>query len=646
MSLAHQEENIIITFPDGKQQQYNNGITALEIANSISKSLAKKTIAATINGKQVDTYYPLTCSGELKFITLDDEGDEVQEIIRHDCAHLMAQAVKELYPEVQVTIGPAIENGFYYDFVRETPFKIDDLNKIEKKMRKLAEQNIEVTCEVWQRNEAKKFFLDQGETYKAEIIESIPEDQEITLYRQGNFIDLCRGPHARSTNFIKNFKLTKVSGAYWRGDSKNQMLQRVYGTAFSKKEQLKEYLFRVEEAEKRDHRKLGKDLNLFHIQEEATGSIFWHKNGTILYNLIQEFVRKVQNDNGYFEVKTPMLIDKSLWEKSGHWSKFQENMFIAQSEGRELALKPMNCPAHIQVFNQKVTSYKDLPYRMAEFGCCHRNEPSGALHGLMRVRGFVQDDAHIFCTEEQVTEETKNFSNLLLEVYKVFSFAKVKIKFSDRPDKRAGTDETWDKAENALKKAIEAVGIPYELNPGEGAFYGPKIEFVLTDTIGRDWQCGTLQVDFVLPERLDAKYTDNSGNQVRPVLIHRAILGSFERFIGILIEHYGGKFPLWLAPDQVAIATVTNKVDEYADEVARTLAQIGIRYIKDISSDKIGYKIRKYSNLKVPMIFILGEDEMNNKTVQIRKLGEVEQENLELSKINNRLKDIILVPSC
>jgi threonyl-tRNA synthetase len=341
-----------------------------------------------------------------------------------------------------------------------------------------------------------------------------------------------------------------------------------------------------------------------------------------------------------------MLIDKSLWEKSGHWSKFQENMFIAESEGRELALKPMNCPAHIQVFNQKVTSYKDLPYRMAEFGCCHRNEPSGALHGLMRVRGFVQDDAHIFCTEEQVTEETKNFSNLLLEVYKVFSFAKVKIKFSDRPDKRAGTDETWDKAENALKKAIEAVGIPYELNPGEGAFYGPKIEFVLTDTIGRDWQCGTLQVDFVLPERLDAKYTDNSGNQVRPVLIHRAILGSFERFIGILIEHYGGKFPLWLAPDQVAIATVTNKVDEYADEVANTLAQIGIRYIKDISSDKIGYKIRKYSNLKVPMIFILGEDEMNNKTVQIRKLGEVEQENLELSKINNRLKDIILVPSC
>jgi threonyl-tRNA synthetase len=646
MTEKRQGEQILITFPDGNKKSYDLGITPLEIANSISKSLAKKTIAAVVNDKQIDTYIPLKNSANLRFITLDDEGIEVQEIIRHDAAHLMAQAVKELYPEVQVTIGPAIENGFYYDFVREIPFKMEDLQKIEKKMKQLAKQNIEVFREVWQRNEAKKFFLAAGETYKAEIIDSISEDQEITLYRQGSFIDLCRGPHARSTSFIKNFKLTKVSGAYWRGDSKNQMLQRIYGTAFAKKEQLDEYLYRIEEAEKRDHRKLGKELDLFHIQEEATGSVFWHHNGATLYRIIQEFIRKIQNENGYYEVKTPMLIDKLLWEKSGHWSKFQENMFVAQSEGRELALKPMNCPAHIQIYNQKITSYKDLPYRIAEFGSCHRNEPSGALHGLMRLRGFVQDDAHIFCTEEQITAETEKFSNLLLSAYKIFSFSKVKVKFSDRPTKRAGTDEVWDKAEQALRNAIDSVGIPYDLNPGEGAFYGPKLEFVLTDTIGRDWQCGTLQVDFVLPERLDAKYTDNNGTQQRPVMIHRAILGSFERFIGILIEHYGGKFPFWLAPNQVAITTVTNKVDQYAKTVAKHLDQAGIRYIKDISADKIGYKIRKYSNYKIPMIFILGEDEMNNNRVQIRKLGDNNQENLALSEINNRLKEISDIPSC
>lgn len=646
MTKTNKVENIVITFPDGKQQKYHQGITALEIAQKISGSLAKKTIAAILNGKQIDTYIPINFSGSLKFITLDDENSIVQEIIRHDCAHLMAQAVKELYPEVQVTIGPAIENGFYYDFVRDVPFNMEDLSKIERKMKKLSEQNIPVSREVWPRDKAKEFFFAAGEKYKAEIIDSIEEDQEITLYRQGNFIDLCRGPHARSTAFIKHFKLTKVSGAYWRGDANNQMLQRIYGTAFAKKDQLDTYLHRLAEAEKRDHRKLGKELDLFHIQEEATGSVFWHQDGATLYRLVQEFIRKLQSKNGYFEVKTPLLIDKSLWEKSGHWSKFQENMFIAQSEGRELALKPMNCPAHIQIFNQKVTSYKDLPLRMAEFGCCHRNETSGSLHGLMRLRGFVQDDAHIFCTEEQITSETEKFSNLLLKVYKIFSFTKVKVKFSDRPEKRAGSDEIWDKAEKALKNAIESVGIAYDLNPGEGAFYGPKLEFILTDTIGRDWQCGTLQVDFVLPERLEAKYIDKDSKAKRPVMIHRAILGSFERFIGILIEHYAGKFPFWLAPNQVAIATVTNKVDGYAAEVAEQLEKIGIRYIKDISADKIGFKIRKYSKLKVPMIFILGEEEIKKKTVQIRKLGEIEQENLELSKINNRLKDVFIVPSC
>jgi len=632
------EEKIIITLPDGTKKNFIKNITPLEIAESISKSLAKKTIAAQINDKLIDTYIPITASASLKLITLDDE--EALEIIRHDTAHLMAQAVKILYPEVQVTIGPAIENGFYYDFVKEEAFTPEDLDKIEKKMHFLAKQNHQVTREVWQRDEAIKFFTKQNEIYKAKIIEDIPANQEITLYRQGDFIDLCRGPHARSTNFIKYFKLTKVSGAYWKGDARNQMLQRIYGTAWASKEQLDNYLNLLEEAKKRDHRKLGKELNIFHIQEEATGSIFWHKNGAVIYSLIQDFLSKELEDNGYFPVKTPLLIDKILWEKSGHWDKFKENMFIAESENRELALKPMNCPGHIEIFKQKITSYKELPLRMYEFGCCHRNEPSGALHGLMRVRSFTQDDAHIFCSEEQITSETKNFTDLLLRIYKIFGFKDVKVKFSDRPEVRAGSDKIWDKAEKSLKNAITEIGLPYKENQGEGAFYGPKIEFVLTDAIGRDWQCGTLQVDFVLPERLGAKYTDKNGEQKTAAMLHRAVFGSFERFIGILIENYAGKFPFWLAPVQIVIVTITNKADDYAKKLYDELKNHKFRVDLDNTSDKISYKIRKYSNLKIPVMLILGEEECKNKTVQIRQLGKAEQENLALKDIPNKLHSL------
>ena len=637
-------ENIEITFLDGNKKQYPKNITGLEIAKSISSSLAKKSVIMLLDDQEQDIYLPIKKSAKLELITAQDE--RALEILRHDTAHLLAQAVKILYPETQVTIESisAIKDGFYYDFSRKTPFTPEDLPKIEKKMRQLAEQNIAIKREEWQRDEAVKFFTEQGEEYKAQIIADIPQDQLITLYRQGDFIDLCRGSHARSTNFIKHFKLTKISGAYWRGDSNNEMLQRIYGTAWLSKQDLDDYLQRLEEAAKRDHRKLGKDLDLFHIQTEAVGSIFWHKNGTIIYNLIQKFLTNILLKEDYFEVKTPLLIDRALWEKSGHWEKFSEHMFVAESENRHLALKPMNCPAHIQIFNQKLRSYRDLPLRMSEFGCCHRNEPSGALYGIMRVRSFVQDDAHIFCMEEQITSETKKFSDLLLKIYKVFGFTKVKVKFSDRPEKRAGSDAIWDKAEGSLLAAIKEVGLDYEINPGEGAFYGPKIEFVLTDAIGRDWQCGTLQVDFVLPERLDAKYVDADNKMQRPVMLHRAILGSFERFIGILIEHYAGKFPFWLAPTQIVIVTVTNKSDIYAQEVYELLKSQNIRVELDVSAEKISYKIRKYSHLKTPMIFIIGEAERANKTVQIRQIGIKEQEVLALNKISNRLKEIKDIP--
>ena len=629
-------KEVEIKFPDGSIKNYEKGISPIEIAESISTSLAKSAVVAKLNGKLIDLYQVIDSSSDLELITAGSE--EALEIIRHDTAHLLAQAVKELFPNTQVTIGPAIENGFYYDFARKEPFTENDLKIIEKKMQHLAKQNIEIKREVWKRDEAVKFFKSIGETYKAEIIASIPVNEDISLYRQGDFIDLCRGPHARSTSICKHFKLTKVSGAYWRGDSNNEMLQRIYGTAWASKEQLDEYLYNLAEAEKRDHRKLANELDLFHIQEEAVGSIFWHKNGAILYKIIEDYITDELNKNDYFQVKTPVLLDRILWEKSGHWDKFRENMFTLEDEERTLAIKPMNCPAHVQIFNKKVRSYKDLPLRMAEFGCCHRNESSGSLHGLMRVRSFTQDDAHIFCSKDQILSETKAFSELVLATYKKFGFEKVKIKFSDRPDVRAGSDEIWDEAENALKTAIDQIGLDYDLNPGEGAFYGPKIEFVLTDVLGRNWQCGTLQVDFVLPERLDANYIDENGTHKRPVILHRAILGSFERFIGILIEHYGGAFPFWLAPVQVAVLNITNKVDDYAEKVFNLIKSNHIRVVKDFSADKISYKIRKYSNKKIPYLFIIGEEEKNTNTINIRRFGSSNQEKLAIEEIFSKLK--------
>ncbi|MES2214477.1 MAG: threonine--tRNA ligase [Pseudomonadota bacterium] len=622
---------IKIKFPDSSIKEFAHGITGAEIASSISTSLGKDALAIVINDKECDLSLPITEDSSIKIITPKDS--EALEILRHDAAHIIAEAVKELWPEVQVTIGPAIENGFYYDFVRDIPFTTDDLGKIEERMREIAKRDEKITREVWKRDDAIEFFKSIGEFYKAEIIEAIPQDQDITLYRQGNFIDLCRGPHAPSTRHVKHFKLMKVAGAYWRGDSNNAMLQRIYGTAWATKEQLEQYLFMLEEAEKRDHRKLGRELNLFHIQEEAQGMAFWHDKGWTIYRIIEDYIRNKLRKNGYIEVKTPMLLDKSLWEASGHWEKFRENMFALDADNKVLALKPMNCPCHIQIFNQGTKSYRDLPLRMAEFGTCHRNESSGGLHGLMRVRNFTQDDAHIFCTEEQITDETVDFCNLLMEVYKDFGFTEVKIKFSDRPLVRAGTDETWDKAENALKEAVKTAGHEYILNPGDGAFYGPKLEFHLKDAIGREWQCGTLQVDFVLPERLGASYIAAGGEKKRPVMLHRAIIGTFERFMGILIEEYAGKFPLWLAPVQVAITTVTNEVDGYARKVHDQLLEAGVRSELDISGDKINYKIRNLSMQKIPLIAVIGKKEEESGVVAIRQLGGEDQQIMTVEEL-------------
>ena len=616
--------SIKITFPDNNSREYDSSVTGEVIAASISKSLAKAALAIKANGTLQDLYLPITQDAKIEIIT--PQSPEGLEIIRHDAAHLMAEAVKELYPETQVTIGPAIENGFYYDFARDKPFTPEDLVVIEKKMMEISQRAEPVRREEWKRDDAVKFFKSIGEDYKAEIISSIPADQTISLYKQGNFMDLCRGPHAPSTAHVKSFKLMKVAGAYWRGDHRNPMLHRIYGTAWADDKQLKAYLTMLEEAEKRDHRRLGRELDLFHIQEEATGQVFWHDKGWTLYRIIENYIRDKIRKKGYTEVKTPILVDRILWEKSGHWEKFRENMFTAESEERVLALKPMNCPCHVQIFKQGIKSYRDLPLRMAEFGTCHRNEPSGALHGIMRVRGFTQDDAHIFCTEEHITSETVAFCELLKEVYKDFGFTEVNVKFSDRPAKRAGDDATWDKAEAALKSAVEAAGLPYTINPGEGAFYGPKLEFVLRDAIGRDWQCGTLQVDFVLPERLDAEYVGADGNKHRPVMLHRAILGSLERFVGILIEEHAGKFPLWLAPIQVVVTTITNEADDYAQEVQEELKKAGLRVQLDISGNKINYKIREHSNAKVPVILALGAREKTEKTVSIRRLGSEKQE--------------------
>lgn len=628
---------INISFPDGSAKQFEKNITAFEIAESISTSLAKAAMIAEVNGDLKDLSTQIDNDCRLRILTAKDP--ECLKVIRHDAAHLTAEAVKELFPETQVTIGPAIENGYYYDFARSKPFTTDDLAVIEAKMHELAKKNEKVTRELWDREKAVEFFKLIGEHYKAEITASIPSNEPISLYRQGNFIDLCRGPHAPSTGFVKHFKLMKVAGAYWRGDSRNEVLQRIYGTAWATKEQLDSYLFMLEEAEKRDHRKLGKELDLFHFQEEAQGMVFWHDKGWSIYNTIEQYIRRKIRKNGYIEVKTPVLVDKSLWELSGHWEKFRDDMFALETDDKTLALKPMNCPCHVQIFKQGIKSYRDLPLRMSEFGLCHRNEASGALHGLMRVRSLVQDDAHIFCAEEQITEETVSFCKLLTEVYKDFGFTDIKVKFSDRPDVRAGSDETWDKAENALKEAVEKAGYSYTLNPGEGAFYGPKLEFVLTDAIGRQWQCGTLQMDFILPERLDASYVAASGEKKRPVMLHRAILGSLERFIGILIEEYAGRFPLWLAPVQVAIATITSDLNDYALEVQKALIESGVRVDINISPDKINYKIREFSNQKVPMIAVIGKQEKENKQVTIRKLGATEQEVLSVEQLIALVKE-------
>ena len=629
---------VAITLPDGSQRNFDGPVTGAELAADIGPGLAKAALAVRVDGQPKDLSVPIEADAGVSVITAKDE--DALELLRHDCAHVMAEAVKELFPETQVTIGPNIENGFFYDFARETPFVPEDLEKIEARMHEIVKRDETIIREVWDRKKAVKFFKDQGEHYKAEIIEGILDDEELTLYRQGDFIDLCRGPHLPSTGKLgKAFKLTKLAGAYWRGDSSNEMLQRIYGTCWADNKQLKAYLHMLEEAEKRDHRRLGREMGLFHLQDIAAGSVFWHPKGWTLYQTVQNYMRDRLKDAGYVEVNTPQMVDRSLWEASGHWDKFRENMFTTEVEETVLALKPMNCPCHVQIFKQGITSYRDLPIRMAEFGVCHRNEPSGALHGLMRVRAFVQDDAHIFCTEDQITSETQAFCQLLLSVYKDLGFEDVLVQFSDRPEVRAGSDETWDKAERALRDATAATGLETELNPGDGAFYGPKLDFVLRDAIGRDWQCGTLQVDFVLPERLDANYIGEDGGKHRPVMLHRAILGSFERFLGILIEHYAGKFPLWLAPLQIVVATITNDADDYAKEVMAELKAAGLKAELDIRNEKINYKIREHSHTKVPVILVVGAKEAKDGTVAMRRLGGKDQENLALKEAAARLKE-------
>ena len=631
---------IKITFPDGAAREFSRGISGAEIAKSISISLSKVALAIKVDGELRDLSRLIEADSKIEIIT-PKSGADALEIIRHDAAHIMAEAVKELFPDTQVTIGPAIENGFFYDFARKEPFALEDLEKIEAKMREIVKRDEPLVREVWKRDDAVKFFESIGEKYKAEIIASIPSDQDISLYRQGNFIDLCRGPHAPSTSHIKHFKLMKLAGAYWRGDAKNEMLQRIYGTAWESEESLKNHLHMLEEAEKRDHRKIGRAMDLFHIQEEAVGSVFWHPKGWVIYREIENYIREKLEKNNYVEVKTPQMVDKILWEKSGHWEKFQENMFVVESEERTLAIKPMNCPCHVQIFNQELKSYRQLPLRMAEFGSCHRNEPSGSLHGIMRVRAFTQDDAHIFCEEDQINSETVAFCELLKEVYHDFGFENVTVKFSTRPEKRAGSDATWDKAEDALAEAVKVAGLDCEINPGEGAFYGPKLEFTLVDAIKREWQCGTLQVDFILPERLDASYVAKDGTRKRPVMLHRALLGSFERFIGMLIENYAGKFPLWLAPVQMVIATITNDSDGYAKGVSEKLKECGFRVETDFDAQKINAKIREHSLKKVPYILAIGKKEAEIGSVSVRRFGEESQKVMSVDEFIEMAKSQI-----
>ncbi len=629
---------VAITLPDGSVRTFDGPVSGTGLAADIGPGLAKAALAIRVNGAIKDLAAVIEEDAQVSIVTARD--DDGLALLRHDAAHVMAEAVKELYPEVQVTIGPVIKDGFYYDFARPTPFTPDDLEHIEARMREIVARDEPVTREVWDRAEAIRFFTDQGEHYKAEIIQDLPEDEEISLYRQGEFIDLCRGPHLPSTGKLgKAFKLMKLAGAYWRGDSRNEMLQRVYGTAWADSKQLKAYLHMLEESEKRDHRRLGREMGLFHIQDVAPGSVFWHPRGWTLYLTLQHYIRTRLQDAGYVEVNTPQMVDRSLWEASGHWEKFREYMFTAESEDRILALKPMNCPGHVQIYRQGITSYRDLPIRMAEFGSCLRNEPSGALHGLMRVRAFVQDDAHIFCTEDQITSETKAFCDLLMSVYKDLGFEQVTVKFADRPAVRAGSDEIWDKAEKALRDATAAAGLETVFNPGEGAFYGPKLEFDLRDAIGRDWQLGTLQVDFVLPERLDATYIGEDGRKHHPVMLHRAILGSMERFIGVLLEQYAGRLPFWLAPLQVVVATITNAADDYARQVHAALVDAGLKAELDVRNEKIAYKVRGHSLTKVPVILVVGAREARDGTVAMRRLGGEDQEILALEEAAARLKE-------
>ena len=636
---------ITLTLPDGATQQFDKPLTGIAFAESISKSLAKKALALKINGDAVDLATVIDSDCEIAVLTASDE--EGVDLMRHDCAHILAEAVQELFPDTQVTIGPVIESGFYYDFARETPFSLDDLEKIEARMRDIVDRDEEIIREVWNRDEAIAHFRDIGEIYKADIIASIPAGEDVSVYRQGNWKDLCRGPHLPSTGKLgKAFKLTKLAGAYWRGDSNNEMLQRIYGTCWGNETDLKSYLHMVEEAEKRDHRKLGRDMDLFHLQEEAQGSVFWHSKGYTIWQSLEQYIRRRLTENDYQEVKTPQILDKKFWEKSGHWEKFRENMFVVpdevpsledeeavlSGEGELMALKPMNCPAHVQIFKQGIKSYRDLPLRMAEFGCCHRNEPHGALHGLMRVRQMTQDDAHIFCREDQIISEAVDFCNLVKQVYTDLGFEDVSVKLALRPELRAGGDDVWDRAEDGLRAALKAANLDWEELPGEGAFYGPKIEYHLHDAIGRKWQCGTLQLDFVLPDRLDASYVGEDGNKHRPVMLHRAVLGTLERFIGIMLESYAGKLPLWLAPDQIMVCPITTEADSYGVTVMEALKEAGLRAGIDLRNEKINYKVREHSVSKIPVILAVGGREAEGRTVSMRRLGSKESQILSLDE--------------
>jgi threonyl-tRNA synthetase len=627
-----------VTLPDGSVRQFEAPVTVAQVASSIGAGLAKAALAGKVNGKLVDTSHLIDADAALAIVTAKDA--EALDLIRHDAAHVMAQAVQELYPGTQVTIGPSIEDGFYYDFAREQPFTPDDLVAIEKRMDEIVKRDLPIQREVWEREDAKRAFAALGETYKVQIIDDvIPAGEELSIYRQGDWFDVCRGPHLPSTGKLpRAFKLMKLAGAYWRGDSKNPMLQRIYGTAWAKKEDLDAYLHRLEEAEKRDHRKLSKQLDLLHMQDEAPGMVFWHPKGWIVWQQIEQYMRQKFVEYGYQEVRTPAVMDKSLWEKSGHWDNYRDNMFTTASENRDYAVKPMNCPGHVQIFNSGLHSYRDLPLRLAEFGSCHRNEPSGALHGIMRVRGFTQDDAHIFCTEDQIEQEVADFIVMLQKVYADFGFNDVLVKLSTRPDKRVGSDESWDTAEAALAAALDKNGLVYDLQPGEGAFYGPKIEFTLKDTLGRLWQCGTIQLDFNLPVRLGAEFVDEDNSRKPPVMLHRAILGSMERFIGILIEHHAGNFPLWLAPVQVMVMNISENQAGYAQKVTQALREAGIRAVSDLSNNKINYKIREHSLQKLPYQVVVGDKEMESGVVSVRARGNQDLGQLGLDDLIARLK--------